>query len=362
MQVHPNESVPVFQAKPPSAASAITYLNLVLESSQLSNGGAQLQELERRLAAMLDTDAELVVCFSSCTMALAAALSSYNEESVIVPDYTFIGTLRSAQLAMKRVDVCDVQSETAEAEYGEVDGQIKLFVAPFGAWRDSYLSIEGSTVFDCAASLGAMPNLSGLTSNQVVCFSLHATKVLGSGEGGFAVFGSRERASFARQWLNFGIDPEITQGSRNLGANGKMSEIQAAFILGKIDDWASEDEEWSRLRKIALSTSEDLGLDASLTAEGHSTPYWIVRMDSANEAKLVSKSLSSMGVETRSWWPVSIATVAGESERANSTDLRGKVLGLPFFLGISESERSRVNRALDLALRDLAPESERGTL
>ena len=312
-----------------------------------------VSELERRVSDYLGTDPDLVVSFSSCTMAIAASLSTFSEGTVSLPDFTFIGSLRAAQLSLKEIEVCDVDPVTAEASYKTAEDSVKLFVAPFGAWRQEYLNFAGPVVFDCAASLGAMPNLGRLANEHVVCFSLHATKVLGSGEGGFAVFGSKDKALRARQWLNFGINDGAPETPNKFGANGKMSEVQASFALAKFDDWQHEDAEWRRLRDEFLEISRDLGLDSSLTPGGHSTPYWIIRMPSAEDAETLTKYLANEGIGTRKWWPGSISQVCGGFEMKHSKELRGQVLGLPFFRGIRAEEKDMVRSTLGFALEAL---------
>lgn len=343
-------TMPVFRASPPRHQYALPYLTRVMESRQLSNGGPLVKDTETKIAALLRTDPELVVSFSSCTLAIAASLASFESESVTIPDYTFIGTLRAAQIAQKRVEVWDVDPESGELASGPVKNGIRLFVAPFGAWKADYLRFDGPTVFDCAASFGAMPDLSDLSEEHVICFSFHATKVLGAGEGGVAVFGSSERALRARRWLNFGIDQSIPERPEALGVNGKMSEVQAAFLLAKVDGWQEEQSEWEIARQAALKVSHELGLDATLTPHGHATPYWVVRLESSSVAERLVLSLRNDGIQTRNWWPASMGEVLGSFPLSGSSILRGTVLGLPFFLGMSQQETGKLRASLARAL------------
>ncbi|MBT9292014.1 DegT/DnrJ/EryC1/StrS family aminotransferase [Prosthecodimorpha staleyi] len=62
--------------------------------------------------------------------------------------------------------------------------------------------------------------------------SLHATKPIGTGEGGFAIV-SEEDAPRLRALLNFGVG--LDPVARSYAANGKMSEIAAAAALERLE-------------------------------------------------------------------------------------------------------------------------------
>ena len=109
------------------------------------------------------------------------------------------------------------------------------------------------SIIDGAASLGSIETLKNLPETSNLVFSLHATKYLGSGEGGLVVTGTKEIADELRSWSNFGF-----QGSRQSmtqGTNAKMSEIQAA---GSIITY---------LRRYSLSSI--LGIVTDEDVDGH---------------------------------------------------------------------------------------------
>ena len=109
-------------------------------------------------------------------------------------------------------------------------------VAAFGqpvdvaAW-DEFRSDTGlAVVIDSAAGFDAMGV--GQTPNVV---SLHATKALGAGEGGFVASCDFNLIRRIQTYFNFGFLG--TREAQVLGFNGKMSEYHAAVALAALDDW-----------------------------------------------------------------------------------------------------------------------------
>ncbi len=77
--------------------------------------------------------------------------------------------------------------------------------------------------------------------------SLHATKVLGAGEGGFVLCDNRDLVVDIRRRMNFGF-----RGSREAvvpAINAKLSEYHAAVGHASLDEWHSARAEWLRVAR-----------------------------------------------------------------------------------------------------------------
>lgn len=84
-------------------------------------------------------------------------------------------------------------------------------------------------VYDAAHAFGITVNGRGIGSfGDVSCFSLHATKVFNSIEGGALCFGDKVFGEEIVRLKNFGIGPE---GVESIGTNAKMNEFCAAMGL-----------------------------------------------------------------------------------------------------------------------------------
>ena len=319
------------------------------DSSQLSNFGPLVRKLEADLASLLRVDKGQLVSFNNGTQALTSAYKGLLGEklSVVLPDFSFLATLRAVQgivsgeLSAEESDLKD-WSLTTQTK----DADVVIPVAIFGSSPKHLLKkFSGRTVIvDAAASIGSLPDLSKLDSNHAVCFSLHGTKILGAGEGGFAVFGNKGWADRARAWSNFGRSPN--RGFSDGGSNGKMSEVQAAFILAQLEEFPDQLQEWKTSHEIAREVTERLGLTTHQHAFENPNPYWVVKFRGREDRKKAETLLREADIESRNWWPTSLAKLNGQDEFPNAKYLRETTLGLPMYLGMSEKEISLVEMAL----------------
>ena len=210
-------------------------------------------------------------------------------------------------------------------------------VAPFGSPLD-VKKLEGweYVIFDAAASLGSsLIDLKNMRKNWVVVFSLHATKVLGIGEGGIAIFGSTEAANQFRAWINFGFI-----GSRESiipGINGKLSEIAAAYGLAVLEQKDVELGQWAHLNLAAGRVNLKLGIDNITNKLGVVSPYWIVHFDDVATTKRIEFRIGEAEIETRRWWSLGCHRMPAFKSEANGKNfpnadfIAGTTLGLPMF-------------------------------
>ena len=77
---------------------------------------------------------------------------------------------------------------------------------------------------------------SGGGASRCGAFSLHATKTMGMGEGGFAVSGDADWIERVRCLSNFGIDPGDFK-VHQAGSNAKLSEYHAAVGIAALARW-----------------------------------------------------------------------------------------------------------------------------
>ena len=306
--------VPILIPRGPSLDLAIRYLrNNSYEESRYSNFGPLVRKLEERVAARYRVDPAQVVTASNATTGLTLALMSSDKTLAQLPDFSFVATLSAARAAGKTTEFRDVSASSWLIEMNPPgrSGDILVPVMPFGAWNQELLdNQQTSMVIDAAASFGLERDLSALDDNKSIVFSLHATKVLGSGEGGVCIFGTEDWATEARSMSNFGMDQH--RSIKNVGINGKMSEFQAAFCLAAMDESELEMSYWHDAMDLAREASRGLGLELSPQAFDVPAPYWIVKIneDAASPGELVAFFLSR-GVEVRSRSPLTCGTFRG---------------------------------------------------
>lgn len=340
----------------PHAKVVLPYLESMDRSGIYSNRGPLVRMLESRYADFLHVDADQVVATANATQGLAGAVVVAALDHWIVPDWTFPATGHAVLNAGRKAVLHDVRRGTwalSDNWNGYSPSEGIVAVVPFGLpFSTENYAMDQSFVLDAAASLGCQPNLSSLVRDGAVVFSLHATKVLGGGEGGIVVFGSSERAREFRSWINFGFS-----GGRvasHPGTNAKMPEAIAAYCLAALDDWDNERDSWLRARSEATRVCLSLGLDCWRLSSHTISPYWLILCKSANERRKLSHALERSGVDSRRWWPSPLHKMQAfshcdlsviESESVSS-DLASRVLGLPFFRNFDKCHANRIQEVL----------------
>ena len=155
--------------------------------------------------------------------------------------------------------------------------------------------IDGAACFDSMASVPA-----ARPGRSPTMISLHATKALGVGEGGFLVSTDDAVAHRARHVANFGIGDSPEE--QTLGYNGKMSEYHAAVGLAALDGWPER-------RTALVSRTERYVAELTRVPKVRTVPsfgkawvsaYCTVRVP--GNASIVVDRLRVLGVESRRWW------------------------------------------------------------
>ena len=224
---------------------AVALLERSASSNVFTNGGPLVARLESEIRDRLGiADGKAVVATSSGTGALWAAKAAmdvvYNRSLRFATQaFTFPS---SAQGYLADSLVLDVDEgggpslAEADAVRDRIDGLIvtNVFgrvadIARYSAWckdNGKLLLLDNA-----ATPLTVYRGTNSLNHGDAAICSLHHTKTLGFGEGGFVVCdGAMEM--HVRRSLNFGIDNGSIKPEWNrFGGNYKMSELAAAGIL-----------------------------------------------------------------------------------------------------------------------------------
>lgn len=348
---HPLGVVPVMKAQLPAVERVLPYLQQMQSAGRYSNFGPLEQQLRLRAAEFLAVGVEQVASASNATLALAGALTVSGCRDWIVPSFTFAATAAAVTSAGHRGRFCDVGDDWwLRPETTEAAGLVP--VAPFGSPPDlSAWPAEAAIVIDVAAPLGEQPDLSGLPASWAAVFSLHATKALGSGEGGLVVFGDASKADEFRRWTNFGFDEH--RSSLAQGVNAKMSEIQAAYSLASFDTWGDERQGWLAARSEARSVEAQFDSELFRRRSNASAvnPYWIIEFNSTHAAQIAHDAFVEHRIETRKWWGEGCHRMPAfqgweRGPLVTTERAAANYIGLPFYRGIGDEELSRIRSAL----------------
>jgi len=352
------EEIPVMRPIGAPLGKVMKYLYKINKVKIFSNNGPLVQLYEKRLSNFLNTKPESLITCVNATMALFAALKILNYKSITIPSYTFTASGLSAMVQDYDINFADIDLQTLEVslskEYNSTD--VVMYVLPFGqkltADLKSIFSKFSFVLIDAAASLGNTDiDLKDLPKNCAVVFSLHSTKVLGSGEGGIIVFGDTELAQKFRYFINFGF--VNSRESAFLGLNLKMSEYTAAIGLASLDNWGKELQEWQESRFYIKQIEDKFQLKSFSTFFPGANPYWILRMENRISSDKLQAEFNVQKIQTRKWWPVGLHRMPAfkkievNSSLTNTELAEISIIGLPFMRKFSTVDLKRISIAFE---------------
>ena len=176
------------------------YLDPAHDTNQFSNGGWAVSELERRARGMLQIDnSKAVIATSSGSSALHAiifAIHRYNEASlrIVTQDFNFPAASQGPATGPILVDFDNELNFKLDDELAFNYGSIYIVTNCFGHLQDLNKILtfgqkhKKTIIFDNAASPYSFHNgTNSCNLGNASFISLHHTKPLGFGEGGFAI-------------------------------------------------------------------------------------------------------------------------------------------------------------------------------
>ncbi|WP_408952605.1 DegT/DnrJ/EryC1/StrS family aminotransferase [Lysobacter sp. Hz 25] len=359
--------IPLLVPHMPQADSLLPYLRQIDQNRHYTNFGPLNAEFERRIAADAGRQwlPEQVTTVSNCTVGLELALQALKLRPgarVLIPAITFAATVTSVIRVGMTPVLSDVDRHSwllnprlarAAIASGRIDAVIPVstFACPHDTaeWdafvRDTSLPV----VVDAAGAFGNQ----GPGELIDVVYSFHATKSFGTAEGGAVLSRSLERIKHIRKLSNFGIDTSIGMLD-SIGTNGKMSEYHAAIGLASFDQW----DDTKRARRD-LSGRYAQALAQNCPFLGYQTkpadgiyPLLPVLLPSGASAARWSEHLAKQGIQSRRWYSPSLRAhpalhnieISGSLDVAN--DIGQRILGIPFFIGMTDEDIARVCAAL----------------
>jgi dTDP-4-amino-4,6-dideoxygalactose transaminase len=300
--------------KLPVADRIAPYMRQIDGTRIYSNFGPLVRSLESRLAKCFATPDESVVSVANATVGLTLALMAQNPERgslCVIPAWTFAATphaVTQAGLIPYFVDVDPVtwalDPETLASEIARAPGKVGAVmpVAPFGQPIDVSLWDQFQARTGLAVVIDAAAGFDSLVPGRVPSVvSLHATKVLGIGEGGCIVSSEVDLIKDLRARANFGFFQ--SRESRVSATNAKLSEYHAAVGLAAFDEWDVARAEWVAIAEAYGSAFA--GLNRVRLQSGFGTSWvsatCVVEIADAG-AERVEQALAAQKIETRRWW------------------------------------------------------------
>jgi len=355
--------IPILRPKLPTADRLAPYLAEIDRSRLYSNFGPHAQVLEERIAAHFGLPGGTVTTVANATLGLTLALTAQGPSAstlCVLPAWTFVASAHAVVLAGLTPYFVDVDPFTWALDPLAVEHEIReaparvgavMVVAPFGRpidyrkWDEFKIRTGLPVVIDSAAAFDSLKV--GLCPAVV---SLHATKVIGVGEGGFVA--SRDTALIrgVRERSNFGF-----HGGRHAemaATNAKLSEYHAAVGLAALDMWDEIRADWMAAAghyRRALAESNSLNLQPGF-GETWISSTCVVSI-AARVHTRVQAELSTAGIDTRMWWGSGVhreqaAAHYPRGQLPATENLANSTLGLPLYRDIPERDVQHIAKTL----------------
>jgi perosamine synthetase len=360
----------------------------VLRSGRLSLGPMQ-ERFERDFAAWLGT--EDAVAVSSGTTALhlgVRALGWSDGDEVVTSPFSFVASANCLLFERATPVFCDVDPvtlnidpEAARAALGErTAGFLPVHILGYPAPMpelEALASERGLGLLeDTCEALGAVDSegVAVGARGKPATFAFYANKQLTTGEGGMLIPTNATMARVARSERNQGRTPDMSWvDHERLGFNYRLSELQAALgvaQLQRLDDLLAARQRVAALYGERLASldygapagdGDPAGLVLPCVDRGRERRSWFiyaVRLPVGADRDAVVADLDQRGIEAKAYMP-SIHLMPHYRERFGfregqfpvAEDASARLLALPFFGDITESEVDRVCEALAEALQ-----------
>jgi dTDP-4-amino-4,6-dideoxygalactose transaminase len=346
----------------------------VLASGRLTDasyeGGKYVKEFEAKVRALLG--AKHVVAVNSGTAALHSALLALGVKAgdeVVIPSFTFVATAnvvlacgaRPVFVDTKRdynIDPAAMRKGITKKTKAVIPVHLYGYPADMDEVRDIARSKGVAVVEDAAESIGA--TYKGTQTGRLSeagCFSMYATKVVTSGEGGAVSTDDDEMADKLRLVRNHGMVHGYD--TRHLGFNYRLPELNAAVASAQMDKL----EEFLKARvKNARFLSERIGsiggVEFTQAAPDRTHVFYLYTLYLKKNRDKVLKALNERGIGAAVYFRTPVHKTPlyaglGYARRTlkNTEAASGHVISLPVHPGVSQGDLERVADGLAEAAR-----------
>ncbi|MES2441800.1 MAG: DegT/DnrJ/EryC1/StrS family aminotransferase [Pseudomonadota bacterium] len=374
------DRLPLIAPRPPRLSEMGDQLRAIEARGIYSNGGPVVRGFETSLRDRVFGGAGDCLAVGNATLGLmlairhAAGARSGRGMFALMPSFTFAAAAHAAEWAGLTPLLCDIDpsdwaaaeaaEEAAFARYGK---QIAVVVpyATFGASIDleryrRYQERGVGVVVDAAASLGAVDaggKAFGARAPFAIVYSMHATKVFATAEGGVIHSGDTALIDALRRMTNYGFNGG--RSAEGPGFNAKLPEVLgvlAAAKLGEIegiaDHRAALDKAYrTRLGGFAAEKGFEFQAQTGRRQAVQCQSLLLPRAFAGHRAAILA-ALAEQGIGSGQYFSPHLAEQPWF--RANAViepvpvcdDVAARIVSLPVTDGMTEADVDRVCTAL----------------
>ncbi len=350
---------PIIEEEEKRAVAEVLESGLLTDSSY--EGGKKVKEFEAKLERLLGV--KHAVAVNSGTSALFASLSALGVgegDEVVIPSFTFVSTANVIVALHAKPVFVDIRNDynIDSAKIEKAIGKRTKAIMPvhlygYPATLDEIKEIAQrrsvAVVEDAAESIGASykGKQTGSTS-EFGCFSLYATKVITSGEGGAIATNDDELAYKVRLIRNHGMVHGYD--SRMLGYNFRMTEVLAAVAVVQMDKL----DRFIKARKRNASLLNERfrslrGIKFTQDSPDRTHCFYLYTLHVGRERDRIVTNLNAKGIGAAVYWrtPVHKTPLFDElgyakTDLPQTDDAAGHVISLPVHPAVREADLERI--------------------
>lgn len=357
-----NSKINVTQPSLPPLSEYVKYLEKIWETGTLSHNGPMVQEFEKKLAEFLSI--QNFVAVSNGTIAIQMAIKALKlSGEIITTPFTWIATLSAIQWEKCTPVFCDIDPDTLNIDVTKIESLINnktaailpvhVFGNPCNVFEIERIAKKHNlkVIYDAAHALGStVAGKSVLEFGDISTVSLHATKLLNTGEGGGCITNKAELNQILQNIRFFGFDNKRCVVEE--GLNGKMSEINAALGLANMNYFSTILRDRKKKYKIytdGLKSKKSMKFQ-KLNGDGCNYSYFPIVFHEEIDLTRVIKHLEDNRVYPRRYFFPSLDTLyltAGANNSSISSAISRRILCLPLYQNLEDAEINGIIKLVD---------------
>lgn len=345
--------IPVVKPYFPEMENYIKRLNLIWQSKSLTNNGPFVQELESKISKFTGVNNVLLTCNGTIPIMAALKLLGKKGEIITTP-FSYIATTSSILWESCKPVFVDINPETLNIDEKLIEKKITskttcilathTYGNPCNVEFIERIAKKNNlkVIYDAAHCFGSKYKGKSLFKyGDISTTSLHATKIMSTGEGGAIFSGDDNIIKLLKEKLNFGHNgPNEFTG---VGINGKLSELNAAFGLSVFDDF---DKILKKRKFIVEYYNENLNFKNFKTIKirkgtNWNYSYYPVVFNSSLDLEKYLNLLEVNHIYPRRYFHPSLNTlsfIARKQPCPISEDISSRVLCLPLYYELDTND------------------------
>lgn len=257
----------------PPKETVMKYLDSLWETRWLTNNGPLVKQLEASLKDKLSVGD--IVVFANGHLALDSALRLYDfpdGSEIITTPYTFVSTTNAIEMNGLKPVFCDIKESDCTIDESKIEELITektvaicpvhVYGFPCNVEKIEEIAKRHNlkVIYDSAHAFGVRLNGKGIADfGDMSMFSMHATKVFHTVEGGAVAFSEKMLREKLMLQKSFGLKDK--EDAMKAALNAKMSDMHAAVGLANLESFDAQVEKRKKLVERYISNIEKINGD-----------------------------------------------------------------------------------------------------